>query len=288
MRKTTTSSTSIGLCGRGERRQAAGDEAHACPRPWPRRRHLARRCAGSPSSCASAEEKESVMGQKVNPIGLRLGINRTWDSRWYPRTEYKSILPEDFSIRESLRSGWHRPASARIVIERPTKRPRITIHTARPGVVIGKKGQDIEKLRKRSAGSGGEVSSQHRRGAQARDRRPARGREHRPAARAPHRLPPRHEARRAVGDASGRPGHPDQCAAASAGPRSRASSGIARVVCRCIRCVPTSTSVAPQPSRPTAPAASRFGFQGRGHGARPDGQDNRAMSAPHARSRSSR
>src|SRR5512134_4085367 len=88
------------------------------------------------------------MGQKVNPIGLRLGINRTWDSRWFADDDYAPLLQEDLKIREFLHSRLAQAGVSRIVIERPAKRARITIHTARPGVVIGKKGADIEKLRK--------------------------------------------------------------------------------------------------------------------------------------------
>jgi len=88
------------------------------------------------------------MGQKVNPIGLRLGINRTWDSRWYAEGgEYSTMLHEDIHIRKVLRERLAQAGVAKIVIERPAKRARVTIHTARPGVVIGKKGADIEKLR---------------------------------------------------------------------------------------------------------------------------------------------
>tara|TARA_E500000331_G_scaffold202407_1_gene194235 strand:+ start:114 stop:791 length:678 start_codon:yes stop_codon:yes gene_type:complete len=87
------------------------------------------------------------MGQKVNPIGFRLGINRTWDSRWYAGKEYGSLLHEDIRIREYIEKALLQAGVARITIERPAKRARITIHTARPGVVIGKKGADIEKLR---------------------------------------------------------------------------------------------------------------------------------------------
>ena len=87
------------------------------------------------------------MGQKVNPIGFRLGINRTWDSRWYAGKEYGSLLHEDIKIREYIEKALAQAGVARITIERPAKRARITIHTARPGVVIGKKGADIEKLR---------------------------------------------------------------------------------------------------------------------------------------------
>ena len=92
------------------------------------------------------------MGQKVNPIGLRLGINRTWDSRWYAEGgEYSKMLLEDIHIRKVLRERLAQAGVAKIVIERPAKRARVTIHTARPGVVIGKKGADIDKLRKKVA-----------------------------------------------------------------------------------------------------------------------------------------
>src|SRR5215510_4684196 len=89
------------------------------------------------------------MGQKVNPTGLRLGINRTWDSRWYAgKKEYGKLLQEDIKIREYLSDKLKAAGVSRIVIERPHKKCRVTIHSARPGVVIGKKGADIEKLRK--------------------------------------------------------------------------------------------------------------------------------------------
>ena len=88
------------------------------------------------------------MGQKVNPIGLRLGINRTWDSRWYAESEYAELLHEDIRLRNYLKKRLTQAGVSKIVIERPAKKARITIHTARPGVVIGKKGADIERLRK--------------------------------------------------------------------------------------------------------------------------------------------
>ena len=88
------------------------------------------------------------MGQKVNPIGLRVGINRTWDSRWFAQGDsYANILHEDLRIRKYLEERLVQAGVSSIVIERPAKKARITIHTARPGVVIGKKGTDIEKLR---------------------------------------------------------------------------------------------------------------------------------------------
>jgi small subunit ribosomal protein S3 len=99
------------------------------------------------------------MGQKVNPIGLRLGINRTWDSRWYADKDYAGLLHEDLELRKYLEKRLTQAGISRVVIERPAKRARITIHTARPGVVIGKKGADIEKLRADlSKRTGGEVA----------------------------------------------------------------------------------------------------------------------------------
>ena len=89
------------------------------------------------------------MGQKVNPIGLRLGINRTWDSRWFAgKDNYADLLHEDIRIRKYLKDRLTQAGVSKIVIERPAKKARVTIHTARPGVVIGKKGQDIENMRK--------------------------------------------------------------------------------------------------------------------------------------------
>ncbi len=92
------------------------------------------------------------MGQKVNPIGLRVGINRTWDSRWFAKKrEYRELLAEDLRIRAFLERRLAAAGISRIVIERPAKKARITIYTARPGVVIGKRGQEIDALRKELA-----------------------------------------------------------------------------------------------------------------------------------------
>ena len=87
------------------------------------------------------------MGHKVNPIGLRLGINRTWDSRWFAGKGYADLLHQDLRMRKFLRKRLQQAGVSRIVIERPAKSAKVTIYTARPGVVIGKKGGDIEKLR---------------------------------------------------------------------------------------------------------------------------------------------
>jgi small subunit ribosomal protein S3 len=90
------------------------------------------------------------MGQKVNPIGMRLGVNRTWESRWYAeKGEYANLLHEDLKIRTMLFKDLRQAGVSRVVIERPHKKCRVTIHSARPGVIIGKKGADIEKLKQR-------------------------------------------------------------------------------------------------------------------------------------------
>ncbi len=99
------------------------------------------------------------MGHKVNPIGLRLGINRTWDSRWYAGRDYARLLHDDLKLRETLKEKLKSAGVSKVVIERPAKKPRVTIHAARPGVVIGKKGADIDTLRKDlSVKAGAEVS----------------------------------------------------------------------------------------------------------------------------------
>ncbi|WP_136649075.1 30S ribosomal protein S3 [Paracoccus aeridis] len=88
------------------------------------------------------------MGQKVNPIGMRLQVNRTWDSRWYADDkDYGKLLLEDLKIRDFIHDEAKQAGVSRVIIERPHKKARVTIHAARPGVIIGKKGADIETLR---------------------------------------------------------------------------------------------------------------------------------------------
>jgi small subunit ribosomal protein S3 len=89
------------------------------------------------------------MGHKVHPTGIRLGISKDWNSKWYAnKREYAQYLTADLKVRELLHKRLAQAGVSKIQIERPAKSARITIHTARPGVVIGKKGEDIEKLRK--------------------------------------------------------------------------------------------------------------------------------------------
>ena len=88
------------------------------------------------------------MGQKVNPVGIRLGITRDWVSKWYAgKKQFPAHVHTDFRVREFLKKKLSEASVSRIQIERAARKVNITIHTARPGVVIGKKGEDIEKLR---------------------------------------------------------------------------------------------------------------------------------------------
>jgi len=87
------------------------------------------------------------LGQKTNPIGLRLGIIKTWDSRWFAKKDFPDLLQEDQKIRQYIRQKLATAGLAKIEIERTPKRATITVHTSRPGIVIGRKGADIEKLK---------------------------------------------------------------------------------------------------------------------------------------------
>ena len=88
------------------------------------------------------------MGQKVNPIGLRLGINRNWTSRWFPGTQSAPAnISEDYKIRKFLKKELYYAGVSEIVIERAAKKIRVTVVAARPGLIIGKKGADIEKVK---------------------------------------------------------------------------------------------------------------------------------------------
>ncbi len=92
------------------------------------------------------------MGQKVHPIGFRLGINKTWSSQWYSKSEYKQKLHEDLKIRKFLKEKLYNASIAKIAVERTGNKLKINIHTARPGIVIGKKGMEIENLKKKVSG----------------------------------------------------------------------------------------------------------------------------------------
>lgn len=87
------------------------------------------------------------MGQKVNPIGFRLGVTRTWDSRWFSKKDYGNLMLEDFKLREILKERLYSAGIAKIEIERAASKVKINVHTARPGIVIGKKGSGVEQLK---------------------------------------------------------------------------------------------------------------------------------------------
>ena len=88
------------------------------------------------------------MGQKVHPIGFRLGITKPWESRWYARKDYSKLLHEDLFIRKEIKRKFYHAGIARVDIERAANRAKVTIHTARPGIIIGRKGAEIEQLRR--------------------------------------------------------------------------------------------------------------------------------------------
>jgi small subunit ribosomal protein S3 len=92
--------------------------------------------------------EEGILGQKVHPHGFRLGITRTWDSRWYSKREYGDFLIEDLKLRKFVKKRLSQAGISRIEIERAAGKIRLIIHTARPGIVIGPKGSEIEKLRR--------------------------------------------------------------------------------------------------------------------------------------------
>jgi len=92
------------------------------------------------------------MGQKIHPTGFRLAVTRNWNSRWYANNrDFGDMLAEDIKVRDYLKTKLKNAAVSRVLIERPAKNARITIYSARPGVVIGKKGEDIENLKKELA-----------------------------------------------------------------------------------------------------------------------------------------
>src|SRR6201987_3966674 len=199
------------------------------------------------------------MGQKVHPAGLRLGINRTWDSRWFARRDYAALLHEDLKLRKFLVERLQQAGVSRIVIERAAKKTRITIHSARPGVVIGKKGADIEKLRvdlAKMTNSDVSLNILEIRKPEIDAKLIADG----IAQQLERRVAFRRAMKRAVQSAMrlGAQGIRINCSG-RLGPRSPAWNGIAKGGCRCIHCAPMSISGTAPPKPPTACAASKSG-----------------------------
>jgi small subunit ribosomal protein S3 len=98
------------------------------------------------------------VGQKTHPKGFRLGVTETWDSRWFARKDYAALLQQDMRVRDFLRKRLQHAGAPRIEIERAASKVKVNIHTARPGIVIGKKGAEIEKLKKEIVGIAGKDS----------------------------------------------------------------------------------------------------------------------------------
>ena len=148
------------------------------------------------------------MGQKVHPYGFRLGVIKTWNSKWFEDKSYAKWLHEDIRIKRAVKDYLQNAGIAGVEVERAANKCKVIVFTARPGMVIGKGGKGIETLKTgnlKTAAKGETLfpgrpvvhgeRSLHRRpgGPQGRDARAARRREHRDAARAPRRVPPRHE-----------------------------------------------------------------------------------------------
>ena len=157
-----------------------------------------------------SERRTTEMGQKINPYGFRLGVTTEWKSRWFSERDYKEYLTEDWKIRRALMTKLESAAVSRIEIERTRDKVRVDIHTARPGIVIGRRGAQADELRALLTADHRqpEGAAQHRRDQEPRARRSA----HRPGcgrpAGQPHRLPSGHEARRAERTEGRCPRHP--------------------------------------------------------------------------------
>ena len=202
------------------------------------------------------------MGQKIHPTGFRLAVNRDWTSKWYANSKhFPTILNEDIKVRAYLKKKLAHASVGKITIERPAKNARITIHSARPGVVIGKKGEDIETLRanlRKMMGTEVGLNIEEIRKPEIDAQLVADSIA--PAAREADHVPPRHEARDAERDAPRRAGHQDHELGAAERHRNRAlPSGIARDACRSTRCGRISTTVSRKRRRPMASSASRSG-----------------------------
>ena len=188
------------------------------------------------------------MGQKVNPIANRLGIIRGWDSNWYGGKDFSDKLVEDAKIRKYLNVRLAKASISKIIIERTLKLVTVTISTARPGIIIGKGGQEVDKLKeelKKLTGKEIQINifEVKRPEVDGRDR----GSEHRPPARGPRIVPPCREDGRRFDDAHGRRGQSRyRCRVVSAAPRWPAAKRSRRDVFRCTPSAPMWTTVSPR------------------------------------------
>ena len=202
------------------------------------------------------------MGQKINPHGFRLGITTDWKSRWYADKQYAEYVKEDVEIRKMLSKGMERAGISKVEIERTRDRVRVDIHTARPGIVIGRRGAEadrirgnLEKLTKKQV----QLNILEVKNAESDAQLVAQG----VAEQLSNRVAFRRAMRKAIQSAmrSARRSRASGCSApaASAARRCRARSSTARVGCRCTRCAPTSTTACSRPAPRSAASASRCG-----------------------------
>ena len=196
------------------------------------------------------------MGQKVHPYGLRLGINKPWKSRWFVERGYDKLLVEDVKLKAELRDKLKAAGVSSVEVERPGNKLRLIIRTARPGIIIGRKGAEIDKLKadiqKRTSRevfidilevNKPELDAQL------------------VAENIALQLEKRVSFRRAMTPRSASAARASRSASPVVSTETRlpAPSGTSRVVCRCTRCAPTSTTVLPKRTPPTASSASRPG-----------------------------
>jgi small subunit ribosomal protein S3 len=201
------------------------------------------------------------MGQKIHPTGFRLAVTRNWNSRWYANNrDFSDMLAEDIKVREYLKTKLKNAAVSRVLIERPAKNARITIYSARPGVVIGKKGEDIENLKKELATRLGvpvAVNIEEVRKPEVDAQLIADS----ITQQLEKRIMFRRAMKRAMQNAMrlGAQGIKIMSSGRLNGIEIARPSGTAKAVCRCTRCARTSTTASPKPRPPTASSASRCG-----------------------------
>ena len=200
------------------------------------------------------------MGQKVNPHGFRLGITTDFKSRWYAEKKYKDYVAEDVAIRRMLQKGMERAGIAKVEIERTTDRVRVDIHTARPGIVIGRRGAEADRIRgdlEKLTGKQIQLNILEVKNPEVDAQLVAQG----VAEQLSSRVSFRRAMRKAMQSATKGGAKGIRCSApgAWAALRCRAASSTARAGCRCTRCARTSTTGSTRRGRPSAGSASRSG-----------------------------
>ena len=203
------------------------------------------------------KERDPLVGQKVNPHGFRLGITTDFKSRWYADKLYKDYVKEDVAIRRMLTKGMERAGISKVEIERTRDRVRVDIHTARPGIVIGRRGAEADRIRgdlEKLTGKQVQLNILEVKNPEIDAQLVAQG----VAEQLSSRVSFRRAMRKAMQsrDEGRRQGHPGAVlAAASAAPRCPARSSTARAACRCTRCARTSTTASTRPGPPSAGSA---------------------------------